>query len=106
MGPVAGAMGVNRRLATTVRVEKDAAHELATEGPYRVVRHPMYAGSLLQYPATALVLGSAWALVPAAAAVVTVVVRTALEDRTLHRELPGYVAYAKRTRWRLVPGLW
>lgn len=104
--PVAGAMAANRRLATTVRIEKETQHELATEGPYRVVRHPMYASALVQMPAIALVLGSAWALVPAGAAIVCVVVRTAFEDRLLHRELPGYAAFAQRTRYRLIPGLW
>jgi protein-S-isoprenylcysteine O-methyltransferase Ste14 len=32
--------------------------------------------------------------------------RTYMEDRTLQRELPGYVEYAARTRFRLIPGLW
>jgi len=104
--PVASAMVENRRLATTVRIEKEQQHELATEGAYRVVRHPMYAGSLVQFPAIALVLGSIWALLPAAAAIVCIIVRTALEDRWLHRELRGYEAYAQRTRYRLIPGLW
>lgn len=103
--PVAGAMSVNRRLATTVRIE-GAGHELATEGPYRFVRHPFYLGSLLQYPAVALVFGSAWALVPAAVSAVVLFIRTALEDRTLRRELPGYEEYAQRTRYRLIPGVW
>ena len=103
--PTAGAMGVNKRLATTVRVEK-GQHELATTGPYAVVRHPMYAGMMLQLPATALILGSTWALVPAAVGMVVLVVRTALEDQHLHRELPGYVEYARKTKYRLLPGVW
>lgn len=106
MIPVAGAMGVNRNLETTMRIQRDRGHAVATDGPYRVVRHPMYAGSLLHFPAIALVLGSTWALVPAAACLVWVVIRTALEDRALHRDLPGYEAYAQRTRYRLVPGVW
>ncbi|MGA2328238.1 MAG: hypothetical protein ABSH05_18315 [Bryobacteraceae bacterium] len=56
--------------------------------------------------ATPLILGSAWALIPAGLTLVAVVVRTALEDRTLQRELEGYQAYAQRVRYRLVPGLW
>ena len=106
MIPVAGAMAVNRNLEPTVRIQTERGHEVATTGPYRWVRHPMYAGMLLSYPGAALVLGSAWALVPAALASATLVVRTALEDRTLLRELPGYEAYAKKTRHRLVPGIW
>lgn len=105
MVPTAGAMVANARLATTVRVEA-SGHPIATDGPYRVVRHPFYAGLLLQYPALALMLGSTWALVAAAASVVVVVVRTALEDRALRRDLPGYEAYASRTRARLIPHVW
>jgi len=34
------------------------------------------------------------------------VIRTALEDKTLRAELPGYAEYAQRVRYRLLPGLW
>lgn len=104
--PVAGAMAVNRNLEPTVRIQSDRGHEVATGGPYRIVRHPMYLAMLLQLPATALILGSAWALVPAGAAAVAIVVRTALEDRALRRDLTGYSQYAEHTRYRLVPGVW
>lgn len=104
--PVAGAMAANRNLERTVRIQSERGHEVARTGPYRYVRHPMYLAMLIQLPATALLLGSAWALVPAAGAAVALVVRTALEDRTLHRDLPGYPAYARQTRYRLMPGIW
>ena len=106
MVPVAGAMAVNRNLEQTVRIQADRGHQVTTTGPYRYVRHPMYAGLLLGLPGTALLLGSAWSLVPAAACGAVLVIRTALEDRTLRRELPGYEEYARHTRFRLVPGLW
>jgi protein-S-isoprenylcysteine O-methyltransferase Ste14 len=51
-------------------------------------------------------LGSFWALVPAALVVVVTITRTALEDRSLHRELGGYAEYSSRVRFRLVPGIW
>jgi protein-S-isoprenylcysteine O-methyltransferase Ste14 len=51
-------------------------------------------------------LGSRLALIPAALLVALLVVRTALEDRTLQRELRGYPEYASRTRFRLIPGVW
>ena len=104
--PVTGAMAVNRNLETTVRIQTDRGHAVATTGPYRWVRHPMYAGMLLFYPAGALLLGSGAAFIPLVPLLAAAVVRTALEDRTLQRDLPGYAEYAKQTRWRLVPWVW
>jgi protein-S-isoprenylcysteine O-methyltransferase Ste14 len=51
-------------------------------------------------------LGSFFALLPAAAAMVVLIVRTILEDRTLQKELEGYKDYARRVRHRLIPGIW
>jgi len=106
MVPVVGAMAVNRNLEQTVRIQADRGHAVATTGPYRWVRHPMYLGMLVAMPGGALMLCSTWALVPAVAAIVSLVVRTALEDRKLRAELEGYEAFAKVTRWRLLPGVW
>lgn len=100
------AMGANEFFEATVRIQDDAGHHVVDRGPYRFVRHPGYAGITLMVPATALVLGSAWALVPAAAGVVTMVIRTALEDRFLHHRLAGYTDYSARVRYRLVPNIW
>jgi protein-S-isoprenylcysteine O-methyltransferase Ste14 len=75
-------------------------------GPYEIVRHPGYAGSVLATLAMALALDSVWVLIPAAVALVVTLVRTALEDRTLQQELPGYERYAQRVRYRLWPGVY
>lgn len=104
--PIARAMAVNRNLETMVRIQSERGHEVVTRGPYRCVRHPMYLCMLAQLPATAFVLGSGWALVPAVVCAVILVIRTALEDRALLRYLPGYAEYARSTRYRLVPGVW
>lgn len=106
MIPVAGAMAVNRNLEQTVRIQADRGHRVAVTGPYRMVRHPMYLGMLVSLPSMALLLGSALAMVPALVAAILLLVRTAMEDRLLHRELAGYAQYAAATRYRLVPGLW
>lgn len=100
------AMVANPFFSAVVRIQKDRGHAVATGGPYRLVRHPAYAGAVLGYLASPLMLGSWWALIPAALASVTVFIRTALEDRTLHEELPGYAEYAQRTPYRLLPGVW
>jgi protein-S-isoprenylcysteine O-methyltransferase Ste14 len=66
----------------------------------------MYAGLVISWPALALLLGSYWALIPAMLASALIVVRTALEDRTLQAELAGYADYARQVRFRLLPGVW
>jgi protein-S-isoprenylcysteine O-methyltransferase Ste14 len=100
-------MVVNRFFEKTARIQTDRGHTVVTSGPYRFVRHPGYAATILGYNVgTALMLLSWWALVPAALASVCLIVRTALEDHMLLNELPGYAAYAWRVRFRLVPGLW
>lgn len=100
------AMTVNRFFASTVRIQSERGHRVVQDGPYRHVRHPGYAGTFLFLAATPLALGSLYGLVPAGLGLCLLVLRTALEDRTLQRELPGYRDYAARVRWHLLPGLW
>jgi protein-S-isoprenylcysteine O-methyltransferase Ste14 len=75
-------------------------------GPYRFVRHPGYAGFILQALSMPLLLGLLWALIPGAAVAALMIVRTAFEDRTLQAELSGYEEYVRDVRYRLVPGIW
>jgi protein-S-isoprenylcysteine O-methyltransferase Ste14 len=96
----------NAYLGRMVRIQEDRGHQVVTGGPYRYVRHPMYVGIILLLPCVALFLGSWWALVPGVLIVALFVIRTALEDRTLQAELPGYAEYARRVRYRLLPGVW
>jgi protein-S-isoprenylcysteine O-methyltransferase Ste14 len=100
------AMASNRHFYGVLRIKREDGHEVATTGPYQIVRHPGYAGAILFQLATPLILGSLWALIPAVLAVSATIVRTALEDRTLQAELDGYKEYAQETRSRLVPGVW
>ena len=93
----------NAFLSRVVEVHPEAGHHVITTGPYAVVRHPMYAGYIVWLLATPVALGSVPALVPAALVGVGIVVRTVLEDRTLHAELPGYREYAATVHWRLLP---
>ncbi len=106
MVPIAGAMAVNRHLEPTVRIQDERSHEVVTSGPYRYVRHPMYAGVIVQTIAAPLLLGSRLSALPAGAVILLLFVRTGFEDRMLRAELAGYAEYARRTRYRLVPGIW
>jgi protein-S-isoprenylcysteine O-methyltransferase Ste14 len=90
-------------LSRVVEVRPEEGHRVVTTGPYAVVRHPMYAGYIVALVATPVALGSLPALLPAALLAAGIVVRTVLEDRTLHAELPGYPEYAAKVRWRLLP---
>ncbi len=100
------ALLVNRFFSGVVRIQRDRGHTVVSDGPYRWIRHPGYAGGMVGDVAIPLLLGSAWALVPGLLTAGLVVLRTALEDRTLQVELPGYAEYARRTRYRLLPGVW
>lgn len=100
------AMLVNTHFESTVRIQHDRGHKVVTTGPYAFVRHPGYIGISLWALSTPLIVGSVAGLVSAGLAVAVLVFRTWLEDKTLHRELPGYATYAAGVRYRLVPGLW
>jgi protein-S-isoprenylcysteine O-methyltransferase Ste14 len=93
----------NAFLSRVVEVHPESGHRVITTGPYAFVRHPMYAGYIVWLLATPVALGSVPALAPAGLVAAGIVVRTVLEDRTLHAELPGYPEYAAKVRWRLLP---
>lgn len=99
----AWALVENRFFSSTVRIQTDRGHSVCDSGPYKIVRHPGYAGNLLALPGMVLAFSSVWVLVPAIVALIIAVIRTALEDRTLQEELPGYQDYTQRVRYRLIP---
>ncbi len=102
----AWAMAHNAKFATVVRVGDEDSHPVATGGPYRLVRHPGYLGACFQAVGLPLLFGSWWAFIGAGVSLVAVIIRTALEDRTLQEELAGYDKLVTQTRYRLFPGLW
>ena len=104
-GFAAWAFAENRFFYSVVCIKTDRGHAVCSSGPYRFVRHPGYAGNVYALFGIVLALSSMWTLIPAAVALAISVTRTALEDRTLHEELPGYADYAVRVPYRLIPGI-
>jgi len=96
----------NRFFSSIVRIQIERGHEVCDSGPYRFIRHPGYAGNLLPLVGIVLALSSLWAIIPATVALILVIIRTELEDRTLQEELPGYRDYARRVRYRLIPWIY
>jgi protein-S-isoprenylcysteine O-methyltransferase Ste14 len=100
------ALIVNKYFSSVVRIQSERGHTVVTSGPYRIVRHPGYSGGILAWLASPVLLGALWSFIPVALVSALYIVRTALEDRTLQNELPGYKEYAERVRYRLLPGVW
>jgi len=106
LGLTGWAMISNAYFSTAVRIQKDRGQQVCTTGPYHYVRHPGYVGFFFQALSMPLLLGSFWALLFAIPFAALMVIRTTLEDRMLHEQLPGYMEYAQQVRYRLLPGVW
>lgn len=96
----------NTFATTQVRVQTERAQTVVDSGPYRYIRHPMYAGMVLFVIGTALMLGSLWGLLATVALFVMLALRIRGEEQVLKQDLAGYDAYMTKTPWRLVPGVW
>ena len=96
----------NSYAAAVVKVQKERGHQVISTGPYAWVRHPMYAGAILFFLGTALLLGSWYAFAIGLALIALFGLRAVWEEDTLKAELPGYPDYAERVRYRFVPGVW
>lgn len=87
-------------------VEIQEHHTVVEDGPYRLVRHPLYAMTLVIYPGAALAFPVWWNWIACGAVMAGYILLTAYEDRFLASHLPGYREYQQRTRYRMVPGVW
>ncbi len=96
----------NSYLSTVVRVQEERGHTVVSTGPYRYVRHPMYAGFLLFMIGTPLLLGSGYGILLGLAFMMVVARRAVLEERTLQKELRGYAEYMSKVKYRLIPHVW
>ncbi len=103
---VVWATASNAFFSMAVRIQKERGHTVATGGPYQFVRHPAYVGMVLQFLFSPIVLGSWWAGLTGLVCALLILLRTALEDRTLFYELDGYREYAAQVHYRLIPGIW
>jgi protein-S-isoprenylcysteine O-methyltransferase Ste14 len=96
----------NAYLSPAVRVQTDRGQTVVSTGPYRYVRHPMYATAIIFFVGTTLLLGSWYGLLLGLVIVVGVAIRAVQEERTLRAELPGYEAYMAQVKYRLIPYVW
>ena len=87
-------------------IETEREQKVISTGPYRIVRHPMYAGGLLLLFSAPFALGSYWALPFTLLLFVVIVVRLLYEEKFLIQKLPGYKEYCEKTRYRLIPWIW
>jgi protein-S-isoprenylcysteine O-methyltransferase Ste14 len=96
----------NAYLALVVKVQKERGQSVVSTGPYRYVRHPMYASTLLFFPGSALLLGSWWGLMFCTVLLGLLVWRIPLEEGMLENGLDGYDEYERNVRYRLIPHVW
>lgn len=96
----------NTFATTQVRVQSERAQTVIDSGPYRYIRHPMYAGMVLFVIGTPLMLGSLWGLAATPLLFVLLGLRTLGEEQVLKTDLTGYADYMTKTPWRIVPGVW
>lgn len=96
----------NSFLSPVVRLQRDRGQTVVTTGPYRRLRHPMYAAAGLFVVGVALLLGSWLGLVGSASITAALAWRAVQEERTLAAELPGYTAYQAQVKYRLIPYIW
>jgi protein-S-isoprenylcysteine O-methyltransferase Ste14 len=96
----------NNFFSTVVRIQKDRGHQVCDTGLYKIIRHPGYLGMIFSLIALPLITTSFWSFIPTLVAIILLLVRTSLEDKTLKNELDGYIEYTKKTPYKLIPWIW
>jgi protein-S-isoprenylcysteine O-methyltransferase Ste14 len=100
------ALRANAFAVTVVRVQDERGHRVVRSGPYRLVRHPMYAGLVPVMVGMGLWLHSTATAIGALIPTVILAIRIVHEERLLRDRLPEYADYASSVRWRMLPGVW
>lgn len=96
----------NSFAAPVIKIQEERGQTVVTTGPYRYIRHPMYAGAIFFFLGTPLLLGSWWGFLLAPIFLILLSIRILHEERMLRAELHGYTEYAARVRYRLIPLVW
>lgn len=96
----------NNFFSIVVRIQKERGHVVCDTGLYKIVRHPGYLGMIISLMGLPLITTSIWSIIPTLIAIILLLIRTSLEDKTLINELDGYVEYTKKTRNKLIPLVW
>jgi protein-S-isoprenylcysteine O-methyltransferase Ste14 len=111
-GMLVGIWGIYRTFrensfgAPVVRIQAERGHKVISTGPYAIVRHPMYASAGIMLVSMALALNSAWGVLAALLIEYALTLRIKGEEQVLRDGLPGYLAYTKTVRYRLIPFIW
>ncbi len=87
-------------------IEMNEDQKVISTGPYKIVRHPMYASAILMFMITPTALGSYWALIAAFLFCLMIVVRLLDEEAFLKKNFAGYLNYCGQTKYRLIPKIW
>ncbi len=99
-------MYVNQFFSSAIRIQNDRGQTVISTGPYAWIRHPGYAFAALAFIFESFALGSWLSAIPAILISAHMAYRTTLEEKMLAEELPGYVDYSQKVRYRWVPGVW
>lgn len=97
------ALRENTFAAPVVKMQKERGQHVISSGPYRIVRHPMYAGGLLLFVGGPMLLSSNYGLALGLVMIITIAIRSLGEEAMLKEELPGYREYTRTVKWRMVP---
>ena len=97
-------MRENMWLSRTVEVQEN--QQVVSAGLYGIVRHPMYAATLLLFLSMPLVLASLWSFVVMLIYIPIIAIRIRNEEQVLERELKGYTEYKQRVRYKVIPFIW
>jgi len=94
----------NSYASRVIEVQKNQT--VISTGPYSIVRHPMYLGSLIIFLATPIALGSYWAIIPFTGVPISLIFRIINEEKILSKQLVGYKDYCNKVKFRIIPFLW